>query len=374
MASTTTSSFPAFTPIHSLAGGLMLASSVIGLLRLTGKVLGISGFIHTTVKNLIGRSPKSNDIKEKTSRTIAAALTGGLIVGGFILRSLRTKLEGNLGIQLFDDVQADSTSRTLLFALSGIAVGLGTKLGSGCTSGHFLCGLSRLSPRSIVATATFFSISVITHLATTSAELPVTAHPSSLPTATALLLLQLPFIMYGVVVPLLARNVSDPERKAAIFDYAAAATAFSIGVHFTFGLGLSGMLRPSKVLGFLSLSPTRISNGSWDPSLAMIAIGGILPAAAHWFLRAKPKIEAAKVDTSEENQPTLVPNCGWSVPTSKQITSRLVVGAGIFGIGWGLTGLCPGPVLANFGASTDVKNIGISLGTIALGGLLGDAF
>lgn len=107
--------------------------------------------------------------------------------------------------------------------------------------------------------------------------------------------------------------------------------AIVAGMLFGAGLVLSGMSDPAKVLGFLDLA------GVWDPSL-MLVMGGALAVylpLAQWRLR--------------QSGPAW---CGTPVdwPKAKAISVRLVVGAGLFGIGWGLAGICPGPALANLAA------------------------
>jgi uncharacterized protein len=101
---------------------------------------------------------------------------------------------------------------------------------------------------------------------------------------------------------------------------------------FVFGLGLliSGMMRPSKVLGFLDVFG--IPSGAWDPSLAVVMAAGLAVAGMGYALiRQRP--------------PLFAPQSLW--PTKNDIDRPLVVGAVLFGVGWGLVGLCPGPAIAN---------------------------
>ena len=104
-------------------------------------------------------------------------------------------------------------------------------------------------------------------------------------------------------------------------------TALIIGAVFGIGLAIAGMLNPSKVSGFLDVF------GDWDPSLAFVMGGGVLVnAIGHRFvMKRKAPIQIAT----------------FSMPTSTNIDKLLVIGSVIFGVGWGLAGLCPGPVVAS---------------------------
>lgn len=103
------------------------------------------------------------------------------------------------------------------------------------------------------------------------------------------------------------------------------------GLLFGAGLTLSQMINPAKVLGFLDFGG--IANGTWDPSLAFVMAGALAVTALGYrlaFRRATP-LAAPK----------------FQLPTRKDIDARLVAGAAIFGVGWGLAGYCPGPALAS---------------------------
>jgi uncharacterized membrane protein YedE/YeeE len=102
------------------------------------------------------------------------------------------------------------------------------------------------------------------------------------------------------------------------------------GLLFGAGLALAGMTRPQKVLGFLDVA------GHWDPSLIFVLGGAVAIAtvAFHFILRRR--------------SPLLAPS--FDLPTSKTIDGKLVIGALIFGVGWGLSGFCPGPAIAQLAA------------------------
>ena len=105
------------------------------------------------------------------------------------------------------------------------------------------------------------------------------------------------------------------------------AIGFITGLTFGLGLALSGMTSPDKVLGFLDIA------GAWDPSLAFVMGGAVLTALPLFALarrRARPLAGAA-----------------FDQPPTRRIDRRLIGGAVLFGIGWGLAGICPGPALVD---------------------------
>ena len=118
-----------------------------------------------------------------------------------------------------------------------------------------------------------------------------------------------------------------------------------LGAGLLFGAGLlvSGMAQPAKVVGFLDVL------GDWDPSLAFVMLGAI---AVHFLAyRLVPKLE----------RPLLGERFG--IPTRRDIDHRLLIGAALFGAGWGLAGYCPGPALTTVasGASTTLLFTGAML-------------
>jgi len=121
-----------FTPLASLAGGVLIGLSASAMLLLDGKIAGISGILAGVLK----------PVKGDTLWRIC--FLTGLLAGGLLLKEF---LPGAFEFGLIRPFP--------LLAIAGLLVGFGTRLGSGCTSGHGVCGISRLSPRSLVATATF---------------------------------------------------------------------------------------------------------------------------------------------------------------------------------------------------------------------------
>ena len=125
-------------------------------------------------------------------------------------------------------------------------------------------------------------------------------------------------------------------------------TAFACGLVFALGLGLSGMTQPSKIIGFLDLA------GPWDPSLAFVMIGAI---GVHFlFVRRARRTPF----------PRFAARFSW--PVTARIDARLVAGAAIFGVGWGLAGYCPGPALvslATLGPGVIVFVAAMAVGVLA---------
>ncbi|CAE6924618.1 hypothetical protein ACOMICROBIO_GDFFDHBD_02199 [Vibrio sp. B1REV9] len=100
------------------------------------------------------------------------------------------------------------------------------------------------------------------------------------------------------------------------------------GVLFGMGMVISGMADPEKVIGFLDIT------GAWDPSLAFVMGGALAVFIPAYLLLIKPRSKSVFGDEI-------------ICPTSKVIDKRLVGGAALFGIGWGLLGVCPGPAVAS---------------------------
>ena len=108
--------------------------------------------------------------------------------------------------------------------------------------------------------------------------------------------------------------------------------ALLCGLVFGAGLAISGMADPARVLGFLDVA------GAWDPTLAFVMGGAVAVSALGYAVsrrRARPWLAAA-----------------FAIPTRRDVDASLVAGATLFGVGWGLVGLCPGPALADLARSS----------------------
>jgi uncharacterized protein len=128
-----------FTPLSGLIGGLLIGSASALLLLVNGRISGISGIVGGLL------APKAADAGWRV------VFVAGLLLGAFVYM-LATG--GTIPVRI-------EASLPVLVA-AGLLVGFGTRLGSGCTSGHGLCGVARLSRRSIVATSVFFGVAMLT--------------------------------------------------------------------------------------------------------------------------------------------------------------------------------------------------------------------
>jgi uncharacterized membrane protein YedE/YeeE len=133
---------------------------------------------------------------------------------------------------------------------------------------------------------------------------------------------------------------------------AALIVSFVCGLVFGFGLLISGMTDPTKVLGFLNVL------GPWDPTLVFVMAGAVGVSAAGY---AVARLLGA---------PLLAARSLW--PTLKHIDAPLMGGAVLFGIGWGLVGICPGPALVNLGTLS--TRVAVFVVAMVLGILLHDAW
>lgn len=126
--------FVHFTPIASLAGGIIIGLAAAAFVLVNGRIAGISGILGGLLR------PRAGDIAWRT------AFVGGLIAAPILYR-------------LFAELPESRIDAGMpLLIIAGVLTGLGTRYGSGCTSGHGVCGLSRLSPRSLIATLVFMGM------------------------------------------------------------------------------------------------------------------------------------------------------------------------------------------------------------------------
>lgn len=127
------------SPISALAGGLLIGLAASGFVLLLGRIAGISGLLASATRLSTG-----------TPWALSAVFIIGIPLGTWLAAMLR-------GVP-----QISVTDSLPLLVAGGLLVGFGTRLGSGCTSGHGVCGIARLSPRSLAATAVFMTAGALT--------------------------------------------------------------------------------------------------------------------------------------------------------------------------------------------------------------------
>lgn len=131
--------FPEAAPLAGLAGGVLIGLAAALMLLGAGRIAGVSGIAARAFGIGFGTMPRAG----------AWAFVIGLPLGALIIATLAGGIDA-------------SFAGPVPLAIAGLIVGIGTRLGSGCTSGHGVCGMSRLSQRSLVATATFMATGIVT--------------------------------------------------------------------------------------------------------------------------------------------------------------------------------------------------------------------
>ncbi|KAJ5757943.1 uncharacterized protein N7511_006637 [Penicillium nucicola] len=306
-----------FTPVHTTLGALLLFQGSSGLLLHNGAVFGISSLLSGIAFN-----PGRDNLP------IIAGLVSSVVPVYLFAPSL---------IPTYPAAPHSLASAAATLGV-GFLLGWGTKNGRGCTSGHMLCGLSRLSPRSLIATAVFFTTALLTaNFVDSGANIPACgATPCYIPVYPSA-----PELIFMAGATLLAAitNFGIIPRKVHRSEESRIAFSFIAGLEFGLGLLFSGMADPAKVLRFFAFltNPSR-----FDPSLALVMLFGLGPSLLT-FLAERPGQLTKK--EKGNTKPTLAEK--WRLPTATvaDIDWRFVAGAVAFGLAWGLKGVCPGPAI-----------------------------
>ena len=301
----------------ALSGGATLGWVSSERLRINGEVTGISGIFRQT---LMGSVPH-------------AVFTLGLTLGSVGCAAWL------LPTSIVAIPAAVSWARVLT---AGALVGCGTRIGGGCTSGHGVCGLGRRSLRSLAAVCTFMTTGAMMATLTQTATAGYVAEASSLAVlATAPPLPEgkaLGLAVLALAVPtFLALEVAALKVARGYMEQFKAAVNFLGGAFFAVGLGVSGMTVPARVATFLDLSR---GLAGWNPALMFVMGGAVLitlPGFAPSLKKATGKSKALMKFPSFSDK--------WNLPSKKDVDIELVVGSAIFGAGWGLGGMCPGPAI-----------------------------
>jgi uncharacterized membrane protein YedE/YeeE len=210
-----------------------------------------------------------------------------------------------------------------------------------------LCGLSRLSGRSAIAVAAFFPSAILTHhlvhpsllteVCTGDVPCYLPTYPSRETTMALALLITITILAARTIPHLVARCTKKEDGKGDPNLLARFTTQFFAGLQFGLGLHITQMASPAKVASFLSFPRLEV----WDPSLALVVVFGVLPSLV--------EIQWKGFNVT----PFFNEKFELSTKTVKDVDWKFVFGAVVFGIGWGLSGTCPGPaILRSFAQPT----------------------
>ncbi|CAJ1353567.1 unnamed protein product [Effrenium voratum] len=330
-----------FTPIESSIGGFLVGLSAFTAYAVDGKITGISGIMGPFLRGVAKCEPL------KDGQLWKALFLSGLVLGGLVVWAFNKDFS-------FPAAPAYPFWRWIL---AGVLVGVGTRIGKGCTSGHGICGMPRFSLRSWIAVPVF--------MAAAASVVAITRHGLQEETNNLLYQQQVAELMWpprwefpvGALVTslaLLALATLLPHKIRRFLS-----PLFS-GLIFAMGLGASGMTSQMKVINFLDFA------GYWDPSLAFVMGLGICASFPAFFLADRPGKEGAA-------RTPLAENCTFERPPRFGNYWPLIGGAVCFGVGWGLLGLCPGPALVGFlpyalmaGIDDHVPNVGFAGATLCI--------
>lgn len=292
--------------LNAVVGGAILSLATSVHLILKGRVTGMSGTFF--------RSMLIDDFNYNMS-LILGMMTTSTIVKAF-----------------FDNERAFEPGCLYLincsfigFLIAGFLVGFGTKLANGCTSGHGLCGLPRLSKRSIVAVISFMISSMgFANLRYYVPFLNTDFLDGIMKHLDYQLIYYIAFgisigSFFAICIILMSKKKWDDLRDCFI--------SYFVGALFAYGLLMSGMVNRHKVMNFLIIS------SHWDISLLLVLATGVGLNLITFQL------------ILHYRKGPLFSFCFDLPSKDKKVDVKLVIGAFIFGIGWGFAGICPGPAM-----------------------------
>jgi len=300
------------TIINSIIGGAFMALASTLHLYLNGKITGISGAIFRTIT--------LTDFSYNF-----AFLTGMLFMSSLIKVIFNPMLPPTeIDAPVFMETTAKFVGdlSILGFIIAGFLVGFGAKMANGCTSGHGVCGIPRLSKRSIVAISLFMIFGIL--MATFRYYVPFLR-----PSSYAFNVWESSFINFGMLTLSIlgfGANVFNVYKSGIKDKIRDISVSFFIGALFCFGLIESGMLQRHVVVQFLTIGKV------WNYQLAFVlgAAVGINLFTFNYILKktTRPKFKES-----------------FDLPTKTEVDNKLCVGSAIFGLGWGMAGICPGPAV-----------------------------
>mmetsp|Transcript_94227 Transcript_94227/g.196667 ORF Transcript_94227/g.196667 Transcript_94227/m.196667 type:complete len:399 (-) Transcript_94227:405-1601(-) len=301
----------------ALCGGALLGASVVVKTSCLSGVLGISNY----TKRLIAQP----ELKR-------VFFIGGMVIASVVLSYAYA---GTETLPVPGSSNSERSELVLRLIAGSFLVGLGASLQHGCTSGHGLTGIARLSPRSWVAVPTFMTVGLVSaSLMQSSQALPDQGFDGPDWWVGCVLAAGLAIFLVLVASALwvVGRRGSDKLIQLSLL-----LGEFVVGATFGSGLLISGMARASKVAAFLD-----VLSGKWDPTLPFVMGGGVMVTfpyfqAVRWLgFQKKAFLHPEHLD----------------LPPAHRMPDRtLVLGSTLFGFGWAVCGVCPGPIWVNLGAN-----------------------
>lgn len=285
-----------------------------------GRITGISGILNSVIKY-----DKGSGFHYKYF-FILGLITIPKILQVIFYPSNNFYIGNDMYFRMYDNEDlAMKNTHIAAWFIGGFLTGIGVRMGNGCTSGHGVCGMPRFAIRSIVAVCTFMLTGF--GLATLKYHVPFLNNGQDFGDTyyevwrwLTLAIMILGHVLGGVF--LLQDRKSTSKLKDYMWNYI-------FGLIFGLGLLISGMLRISKILTFLTIGSV------WDPSLIFVMGSAVaINVFTFYFIQKRDKpMNAEKF---------AVP------PRNGKVDIKLICGAALFGLGWGFAGLCPGPGLVNF--------------------------
>jgi len=299
--------------INGILGGLIMSIASTLHLLLKGKITGISGTLFRTIT----LGDFGYNICFLSGMILIPSLFRGFTKKSFYNRILEEPIP-----------YTDSLS-IIGFFISGFLVGFGTKMANGCTSGHGVCGLPRLSKRSFAAIATFlvfgFGLGTLRYYVTFLENdfiLDKKRKDEIIIPDNVTKIISIIFFCLSIIVFILVMIFKVIKGKT--YEFKEILISFLIGALFSFGLIESGMAKRHLVILFLSIGK------DWDDTLICV-LGAAVGLNLITFNLILKKMEKPIFHSK------------FQLPDKTEIDAKLLIGATIFGIGWGWGGICPGP-------------------------------
>lgn len=373
--------------VGGLVGGSLIGFAAVTLLLGYGEIMGSSSILIALLT------------KPKSTATTSSQKWRVLFLAGFFLTAnvLHVRTQTLNTYYYDDDITNESEAssneqeggeygRMLLvqtgpfvsnfgIVIAGLFTGFGAKLGNGCTTGHGICGMARMSRRSIIGSVTFMSMGFVT---SSILSTNVGLFRGTTPLVTPNILTQLlSFMMVGLLLytsfqilhqgkttifERITRSSSafdDKDEEAPVAsstpmnesstllddqddeeEYRKMAPYVIIsGILFAGGLEVSRMIDNKVILDFLDI--TGFWNGTWDPTLALVMGSGVIVSGVGYqFVEGYSNLL-----TIQKPLQCTMTGRAFQIPQRKEVDTKLSLGASAFGFGWGVGGYCPGPAL-----------------------------